>query len=76
MGTKVAVRGLLLLCTIFALLWGTRQSAPTVAASDEGTTVKASPAEGYTVHVLARIWWRANKWGRFTIIVRCWHPTQ
>ncbi len=53
MGTKVAVPGLLLLCTVFALFGGTRQSAPTVAASDEGTTMKASPAEGYMVHVLA-----------------------
>ena len=53
MGTKVAVPGLLLLCTVFALFWGTGQSAPAVAASDEGATTKASPAEGYTVHVLA-----------------------
>jgi hypothetical protein len=53
MGTKVAIPGLLLLCTVFALFWGTGHSAPTVAASAEGAPLKASPAEGYTVHVLA-----------------------
>src|SRR5947209_4284020 len=52
MRTKLAVPGLLLLCTVFAWFWGTGHSAPTVAASDEAAT-KASPAEGYTVHVLA-----------------------
>jgi hypothetical protein len=46
MGTKLAVPGLLLLCTVFALFWGTGYSAPTVATSDEAATMKASPAEG------------------------------
>ena len=53
MGTKLAVPGLLLLCTALALFLGTERSRPTVAASDEGAAMKASPAEGYTVHVLA-----------------------
>jgi hypothetical protein len=53
MGTKVVVAGLLLLCVVFALFWGTGQRAPSVAASDEAATMKTSPADGYTIHVLA-----------------------
>src|SRR5207244_4178548 len=53
MGTKLAIPGLLLLCTVLVLFLGTERGVPTVAASDEGVAMKASPAEGYTVHVLA-----------------------
>jgi hypothetical protein len=52
MKTKLAVLRFLLLCTVFTLVWTTAKSAPPVAAPDEGTDMK-SPAEGYTVHVLA-----------------------
>ncbi len=51
MKTKMVFLGLLLLCTVFTLVRMTRKST-LVAASDEGTAMK-SPAEGYTVHVLA-----------------------
>src|SRR5438128_553422 len=51
MVTKLAVLGPLL-CTVFALVWAMGHSAPRVA-SDEPAATKASPAEGYTVHVLA-----------------------
>src|SRR5438445_6739529 len=53
MRTKLVFLGLLLLCTFFAMGWTTRKSASTAAASDGETAIKASPAEGYTVHVLA-----------------------
>ena len=53
MGTKLAVLGLLLLCTFLALVRVTGYNASTVAAAEQGAAMKASPAEGYTVHVLA-----------------------
>ncbi len=53
MGGKLAVLALLLFCTLFAFVLATGHSAPAVAASDERAAMKASPAEGYTVHVLA-----------------------
>jgi hypothetical protein len=52
MVTKLAALGLLL-CPVCALVWAMGRSAPTVMASDEPAATKASPAEGYTVHVLA-----------------------
>jgi hypothetical protein len=52
MVTKLAALGLLL-CLVCALVWAMGRSAPTVMASDEPAATKASPAEGYTVHVLA-----------------------
>ncbi len=51
MKTKMVFLGLLLLCTVFTLVRMTGKGT-LVAASDEGTAMK-SPAEGYTVHVLA-----------------------
>jgi hypothetical protein len=55
MERKLAVLEVLLLCTLFALAWtrATGRDVPTVVAADERTSVKASPAEGYTIHVLA-----------------------
>ncbi|MFY9560280.1 MAG: DUF1264 domain-containing protein [Terriglobales bacterium] len=53
MVTKLAVLGLVLLCTVFALVWAMWHSAPTAVASDQPAATKASPADGYTVHVLA-----------------------
>jgi hypothetical protein len=53
MVTKLAVLGLVLLCTVFALVWAMGQSAPTAGSSDQPAATKPSPAEGYTVHVLA-----------------------
>jgi hypothetical protein len=43
----------LLLCTLFALVRLTGHSASAVAAAHEQAGTKGSPAEGYTVHVLA-----------------------
>jgi uncharacterized protein DUF1264 len=51
MKTKLPVLRLLLLCTVFTLAWTTANGAPP-AGPDEGADMK-SPAEGYTVHVLA-----------------------
>jgi uncharacterized protein DUF1264 len=55
--TKLAVWRFLLLCTVFTLclttaFWTTANGAPPAARPDEGADMK-SPAEGYTVHVLA-----------------------
>ena len=50
---RLAVLQFLLLCTLVALLWVTVHDRTTVAAADEPPAAKASPAEGYTVHVLA-----------------------
>src|SRR3979409_1792642 len=50
---KLSVSGLLVLCTVFALLWAMGQSAPMLFAANQPAATKASPAEGYTVHVLA-----------------------
>jgi len=57
MKTKLAVRRFLLLCTVFTLclttaFWTTANGAPPAGGPDEGADMK-SPAEGYTVHVLA-----------------------
>src|SRR5437660_7211945 len=52
MKTKLVVLRFLLFCTVFTLVWTTGKGTPPVAASDEGMAMK-SPAEGYTVHVLA-----------------------
>lgn len=53
MARKPAVLALVLLCTLLALLWSAGHIRSMVAAADEGGAAKASPAEGYTVHVLA-----------------------
>ena len=53
MVTKLAVLGLVLLCTVFALVWAMGQGAPMAVASNQPAATKPSPAEGYTVHVLA-----------------------
>jgi len=50
---KLSASGLLVLCTVFALLWAMGQNAPMPVARDQPGATKASPAEGYTVHVLA-----------------------
>src|SRR5437899_5120857 len=52
MKTKLVVLRFLLFCTVFTLVWTTGKGTPPVAASDEVMAMK-SPAEGYTVHVLA-----------------------
>src|SRR6266704_5366350 len=52
MKTKLVVLRFLLFCTVSTLVWTTGKGTPSVAASDEGMAMK-SPAEGYTVHVLA-----------------------
>jgi hypothetical protein len=54
MGRQLAVGGLAVLCALSVLVCATGRSAPFVMAEDEQGAIKApSPAEGYTVHVLA-----------------------
>lgn len=53
METKLAIPGLLLFCLILAALLGTELGLSMAAASQEEVGRKASPAEGYAVHVLA-----------------------
>jgi hypothetical protein len=49
---KLLVLGLAVSCAL-ALVVRTVRTAPVVNAENESATVKTSPAEGYTVHVLA-----------------------
>ena len=72
MTKRFAVLGLLL-CALFILVRLTGHSAPTVVAADEK---KASPAEGYTVHVLAPHLVDGKQMSPITIIARCWHPSR
>src|SRR5713101_9554520 len=54
MERKLAVAGLAVLCTLSVLVWATAHSMPFVMAEDKQEAIKtSSPAEGYTVHVLA-----------------------
>src|SRR3989454_11923647 len=54
MGRQLAVGGLAVLCALSVLVCATGRSVPFVMAEDEQGAIKApSPAEGYTVHVLA-----------------------
>ena len=54
MKRESAVVGLAMLCALFVLVWTNGRSLSVVRAEDEPQAVKApSPAEGYTVHVLA-----------------------
>jgi hypothetical protein len=41
------------LCTLFAFVLTTGRGTPTVLAADDQAAMKPSPADGYTVHVLA-----------------------
>ena len=54
MGRKLPVVGVSVLCALSVLVWATAYIVPFVTAEDQQTAVKtSSPAEGYTVHVLA-----------------------
>ena len=53
MKRRASVLGLAVLCMLVALVSSPGRRALAVAAADEQAAMKASPAEGYTVHVLA-----------------------
>src|SRR3989441_2637638 len=51
---RLPVVGVTVLCALSVLVWATAHIVPFITAEDQQTAVKtSSPAEGYTVHVLA-----------------------